>query len=76
MSLPITAEGVEDEVAQDLLKGLGCTDAQGWFYAKAMSTFDVAKAYYGVPLSTDIEPSAVAPEPPTKERRSYARRGR
>lgn len=76
MSLPITAEGIEEESAQELLLGLGCTDAQGWLYGKAMSAEDVAKTYYGGKGTANLEPLATETRMPTSERRSYARRGR
>lgn len=76
MSLPITAEGVENEFAQDLLAGLGCTDAQGWLYGKAMSAVDVARIYYGQPDIVEASSASIDVPKPSAERRSYARRGR
>lgn len=37
LSMPITAEGVEDEATAIELTRLGCTKAQGWYYGKAAS---------------------------------------
>ncbi len=76
MSLPMTAEGVENEFTQEMLLALGCTDAQGWLYGKAMTAQDVAETYYGTAISEDVLPAALKVEKPTAERRSYARRGR
>ena len=37
LSLPITAEGVENAAIGDRLIALGCTKAQGWHYGKPMT---------------------------------------
>ena len=40
LSMPITAEGVEDEASAIELTRLGCTKAQGWYYGRAASAAD------------------------------------
>lgn len=37
LNIPITAEGVESETIRAKLRTLGCIDAQGWLFAKALS---------------------------------------
>jgi diguanylate cyclase (GGDEF)-like protein len=41
LSVPITAEGIEDEVLIEKLRTLGCTKGQGWFYGQPMSVDQV-----------------------------------
>ena len=42
LSMPITAEGVEDEEIATELTRLGCAKAQGWHYGRASSATDTA----------------------------------
>jgi EAL domain-containing protein (putative c-di-GMP-specific phosphodiesterase class I) len=35
--VPITAEGVESERIRDALKGICCSEAQGWLFGRAIS---------------------------------------
>ena len=37
LSVPITAEGVESESVRQQLAALGCSDAQGWYFGKAVA---------------------------------------
>ena len=37
LSVPITAEGVETEAIREQLAALGCSDAQGWYFGRAVS---------------------------------------
>ena len=37
LSLPVTAEGVETQEVRDRLEIIGCTDAQGWLFGRAVS---------------------------------------
>jgi EAL domain-containing protein (putative c-di-GMP-specific phosphodiesterase class I) len=41
LRLPITAEGIETSQIYARVRELGCTDAQGWLFGKAMSIGDV-----------------------------------
>ena len=41
LKLPITAEGIETSQIYARVRELGCTDAQGWLFGKAMSIGDV-----------------------------------
>lgn len=72
-SLPITAEGVEDQFAHDVLARMGCTHAQGWLYGKAMPASAVAETFNGPSARAlmQVEPVGVAMR--FKDRRNYAR---
>ena len=37
LSVPVTAEGVESEGVRGKLSGLGCSEAQGWLFGRAIS---------------------------------------
>ncbi len=37
LSIPLSAEGIETTTIQAKLEALGCADAQGWLFAKALS---------------------------------------
>ena len=37
LSVPITAEGVESESVREQLASLGCSDAQGWYFGRAVA---------------------------------------
>ena len=41
LKLPVTAEGVETERLQRRIEELGCSDAQGWLFSKALSAEQV-----------------------------------
>jgi predicted signal transduction protein with EAL and GGDEF domain len=45
LSLPITAEGIEEESMQDLLVALGATEGQGWLYGEALPGIEAAREY-------------------------------
>ncbi len=78
LNLPITAEGVEDANIQNLLYELGCADAQGWLFGKALPAEETQKL-----VTEQIERLARADLPvvetdelpPVQERRDYERRG-
>ena len=54
LSVPITAEGVESETVRQQMAALGCTDAQGWHFGRAVS---------GQAASMQIEAPMPAPKP-------------
>jgi diguanylate cyclase (GGDEF)-like protein len=62
LKLPITAEGVETAEIRERLLGLGCDDAQGFLFSKALTAAEV-KLGFGfkdAPQPTEIvEPEAV-----------------
>ena len=41
LSIPLAAEGIESATIQAKLVALGCSDAQGWLFAKALSPEEV-----------------------------------
>ena len=41
----MTAEGVESEAVHSKLAALGCTDAQGWLFAEALSAKEVGLSF-------------------------------
>lgn len=43
LSVPITAEGIEEQSLVDKLRELGCTKGQGWFYGQPLSVENVRK---------------------------------
>ncbi len=45
LKLPITVEGVETAAIRDRLAGLGCENAQGWLYSKALTAREVRTGF-------------------------------
>ncbi len=43
LQVPVTAEGVEDEVQAGILRELGCQGAQGWLYSRAVPPEDIVE---------------------------------
>lgn len=65
LKLPMTAEGVESEAVHAKLADLGCTDAQGWLFAEALSANEVALAFIdGGAGATAEDPAEVPNEAP------------
>jgi diguanylate cyclase (GGDEF)-like protein len=64
LSMPITAEGVEDEEIATELTRLGCAKAQGWFYGRASSAADTAAllAQRGLLRAPALPPGEAAAE--------------
>jgi len=64
LSMPITAEGVEDEATAIELIRLGCAKGQGWYYGRASSAADTAilLAERGL-LRAPMVPKGGAPAP-------------
>jgi len=67
LNVPLTAEGVESEQIRMQVGALGCSEAQGWLYGRAVSAETVASFL-------DIDPGAAeqgdseAPEQPLRRR--------
>ena len=53
LSVPITAEGVESDQIREQMAALGCTDAQGFHFGRAVSA-NVAPMHFA---ATDAEPA-------------------
>jgi len=45
LNLPLTAEGVETEALHERLADLGCVDAQGWLFSKALTAEEVMQLF-------------------------------
>jgi diguanylate cyclase (GGDEF)-like protein len=73
LKLPITAEGIEDDGTRDRLKGLGCSDGQGWLFGKAVSG-EMVRASLGIEHNAEDQPSVKVPSAAATERRSQHRR--
>ncbi len=58
LNVPITAEGVESEQIRSALGGLGCSEAQGWLFGRAVSG-DSVRTFLG--LKEKGAPPASAP---------------
>ncbi len=56
LGMRVVAEGVEDEPTWDLLRGLGCDRAQGWYLARALPVVELTTWLEG---HYDPEPVAV-----------------
>ena len=74
LNLPITAEGVETENIHQRLQELGCSDAQGWLYGRAIPGPEAGSTFFDLPIDlcvpADIEMGQLTPQ-----RRDNLRRG-
>lgn len=71
LHLPITAEGVETGEVKDRLSAMGCAEAQGWLFGKAVPADTVRKL---LKLDDRDEERADPEEPQVVERRDGHRR--
>jgi diguanylate cyclase (GGDEF)-like protein len=60
-----TAEGVETEQQQELLRGLGCSEMQGYLFSPAKPAAEIRRMF----LQARERPAAVSPSPGRKRRR-------
>ena len=58
LDLRVTAEGVETEAQREALLAMGCTNAQGWLFGKAMPAEDLAQR-----LAAQAQPQAQSNAP-------------
>jgi diguanylate cyclase (GGDEF)-like protein len=65
LNVPITAEGVETPAARERLAALGCSDAQGWHFGRAVAGH-VASMQFSRPIKPELE----AEQPPSREPRA------
>ena len=70
LNVPLTAEGVESEQIRMELNSLGCSEAQGWLYGRAVSA-ETVRSF----LDLDAEPSPEHDRAPQFELPSQQRRG-
>lgn len=70
LSLPMTAEGVESHAVGAKLNELGCTDAQGWLFGKALSAEEVKLGFLSdlAPLQSYPRPIGRIVEPAERKR--------
>jgi diguanylate cyclase (GGDEF)-like protein len=47
LGLSVTAEGIETDLQRDVIASVGCSSAQGYFYARPMSGADIAALLAG-----------------------------
>ena len=71
LNLPITAEGVETREIKDELSVIGCSEAQGWLFGRALPPNKVREL---LQLSDRADESTNAELPETTERRDRHRR--
>ncbi|QNM82534.1 EAL domain-containing protein [Sphingomonas sabuli] len=67
LNVPLTAEGVESEQIRVELSALGCSEAQGWLYGRAVSADTVAS--FLEMRTPEPETEAAPPEPIVEKRR-------
>ena len=71
LSLPVTAEGVESHAVRERLESIGCTDAQGWLFGRAVPAETIAAMLRGI--ATDGSDSSAAAEAPATDTPSRRR---
>ena len=76
LNLPITAEGVESESVYQRLQELGCSDAQGWLFGRAISGQEAGETFFGLPVEAlpgvPLDKIATLSEPRRSNRRRSA----
>ncbi len=73
LGVPIVAEGVETAADAEFLKDIGCSSAQGYYYAKAMSAAELAGFLKTTTLKVAPAPSdAIAAQIAARARRAGA----
>ena len=60
LQVPLTAEGVESEQIRDALKDVGCSEAQGWLFGRAVSA-DAVRAFLSRNKASDAFDSSNLP---------------
>ena len=76
LQVPITAEGVETEAVRQQLELIGCSEAQGWLFGKAVPSSDIRELLRTLPVriiaksdagADGIRQEASAPSAPRKK---------
>ena len=52
--MPVTAEGVETEGVRGKIADLGCTEAQGWLFGRAISAGSVRQFLSNGMIASDL----------------------
>ena len=73
LNLPITAEGIENDLTKARLCNLGCSDGQGWLFGKAVSG-ETIRATLGIGEAASAESHGERPLVGGTERRNRGRR--
>jgi EAL domain-containing protein (putative c-di-GMP-specific phosphodiesterase class I) len=64
LKVPVTAEGVETELLQKRIAQLGCADAQGWLFSKALSAEQVRLGFLSATAAEILSGGADTPRRP------------
>lgn len=72
LNVPITAEGVESELIRNELKNVGCSEAQGWLFGRAISAESV-RSFLAMKPAGEAPP---APEPKSEDEHRFTPRVR
>ena len=67
LNVPLTAEGVESEQIRMELASLGCSEAQGWLYGRAVSA-DTVRSFLDVDAEDELD-APIPDEAPIQQRR-------
>jgi EAL domain-containing protein (putative c-di-GMP-specific phosphodiesterase class I) len=51
LNVPVCVEGIETELANNAVVGLGCTTGQGWYFGKPMPAEQAAQLLSAPPVS-------------------------
>ena len=68
LHVPITAEGVESEQVRYALKNLGCSEAQGWLFGRAVSA-DTVRSFLQLNGTDEAAVKSRAPEAEDKRQK-------
>ncbi|MFL6726862.1 MAG: putative bifunctional diguanylate cyclase/phosphodiesterase [Sphingomicrobium sp.] len=73
LDVPITAEGVESEQIRNALADLGCSEAQGWLFGRAISA-EAVRSFLQMGIDGETSaPEGLKPETDTRKRNTNRR---
>ncbi|MEQ1550041.1 MAG: EAL domain-containing protein [Sphingorhabdus sp.] len=76
LSVPITAEGIEEQALVDKLRELGCTKGQGWYYGQPLSVENVRKLLAERNLLVSRKSSNLSEKSDAEEVPAYGSKGK
>lgn len=76
LSVPITAEGIEEQALVDKLRELGCTKGQGWYYGQPLSVENVRKLLAERNLLVSRRSSNLSEKSDAEEVPAYGNKGK